>query len=180
MTQMFSCMRRQVTSPFNTIIHGEFWEKNILFRNDEESLQCVILDWKNAKIASATKDIAFFLLSSTTNKLRTENLEMILHHYFSSFCEAMEILQPELLQDPSLTFDHFFEDYKVSTKGAFMQSVCVLIQEMQHLESQLGPENEEKRSERKISFDIGETLRIYEKRALNLMNDKILNETHFA
>ena len=105
---------------------------------------------------------------------------MILHHYFSSFCEAMEILQPELLQDPSLTFDHFFEDYKVSTKGAFMQSVCVLIQEMQHLESQLGPENEEKRSERKMSFDIGETLRIYEKRALNLMNDKILNETHFA
>ena len=91
----------------------------------------------------------------------------------------MQALQPELLQDPSLTFDNFFEDYKMSTKGAFMQSVCVLIQEMQHLESQLGPDNE-KRSERKISFDIGETLRIYEKRALNLMNDKILNETHFV
>ena len=60
-----------------------------------------------------------------------------------------------------------------------MQSVCVLIQEMQHLESQLGSDNE-KRSERKVSFDIGETLRIYEKRALNLMNDKILNETHFV
>ena len=176
---MFSCMRRQVTSPFNTIIHGEFWEKNILFRNDEESLQCVILDWKNAKIASATKDIAFFLLSSTTNKLRTENLDMILRTYFSSFCEAMQVLQPDLLQDPSLTFDHFFEDYKISTKGAFMQSVCVLIQEMQHLESQLGSDNE-KQSDRKISFDIGETLRIYEKRALNLMNDKILNETHFV
>ena len=104
---------------------------------------------------------------------------MILHHYFSTFCEAMQVLQPELLQDPSLTYDHFFEDYKMSTKGAFMQSVCVLIQEMQHLESQLGPDYE-KRSERKVSVDIGETLRIYEKRALNLMNDKILNETHFV
>merc|ERR1712121_469948 len=71
-TQMFSCMRRQVTSPFNTIVHGEFWEKNILFREEDHTLQCVILDWKNAKIASATKDIAFFLLSSTTNKIRTE------------------------------------------------------------------------------------------------------------
>lgn len=104
---------------------------------------------------------------------------MILQHYFSTFCEAMQVLQPELLQDPSLTYDHFFEDYKMSTKGAFMQSVCVLIQEMQHLESQLGPDYE-KRSERKVSVDIGETLRIYEKRALNLMNDKILNETHFV
>ena len=154
-TQMFSCMRRQVTSPFNTIIHGEFWEKNILFRNDEESLQCVILDWKNAKIASATKDIAFFLLSSTTNKLRTENLDMILRSYFSSFCEAMQVLQPDLLQDPSLTFDHFFEDYKISTKGAFMQSVCVLIQEMQHLESQLGSDNEKQWSTWDQAFNKG-------------------------
>ena len=57
-----------------------------------------------------------------------------------------------------------------------MQSVCVLIQEMQHLESQLRSE-----AERKPSLgDIGETLRMHEKRALNLMNDKVLNETHFV
>ena len=175
-TQMFSCMRRQVTSPFNTIIHGEFWEKNILFRHEQDELQCVVLDWKNAKIASATKDVAFFLLSSTTNKLRTENLDMVLHKYFSSFCSALQGLHPDLLQDPSLTFQHFYEDYKMSTKGAFMQSVCVLIQEMQHLESQLRSE-----AERKPSLgDIGETLRMHEKRALNLMNDKVLNETHFV
>ena len=52
-----------------------------------------------------------------------------------------------------------------------MQSVCVLVQEMQHLESQL----EEDRFQ-----EIGETLRLYEMRAKNLMDDNILNETHFV
>ena len=66
-TQMFSCMRRQVNTPFNTIVHGECWEKNILFKQEEEEedIKCLVLDWKNAKIASATKDLAFFLMSSS-------------------------------------------------------------------------------------------------------------------
>ena len=50
----------QVDSPFNTIIHGELWEKNMLFGeiiNEEgkAEVKSIILDWKNAKIASATK-----------------------------------------------------------------------------------------------------------------------------
>jgi len=178
--EMYSCLRRQVDSPFNTIIHGELWEKNMLFRDGEDvkcqaQLQCVILDWKNAKIASATKDLAFLLLSSTTNQLRKESLELILHHYFSTFCNTLRELNPEQLDGPGNTFEEFFADYKVSTKGAFMQSVCVLIQEMQHIEYQLQQDNLNTNSEQ-----LAETLRIYERRALNMMNDSVLNETHFV
>ena len=171
-TQMFSCMRRQVNTPFNTIVHGECWEKNILFKQEEgeEDIQCLVLDWKNAKIASATKDLAFFLMSSTSNQLRTEWGEKILNTYFSTFSRSLGLLQPDSLKDPSLTYENFAEDYRLSTKGAFMQSVCVLMQEMQHLESQLETDK---------YTEIGETLRLYEMRAKDLMNDKILNETHF-
>jgi len=171
-TQMFSCMRRQVNTPFNTIVHGECWEKNILFKQEEEKedIQCLVMDWKNAKIASATKDLAFFLMSSTSNELRTERGEQILRTYFATFSRSLGLLQPDSLKDPSLTYENFAQDYKISTKGAFMQSVCVLMQEMQHLESQLVTDK---------FTEIGETLRLYEMRAKNLMNDKILNETHF-
>lgn len=171
-TQMFSCMRRQVNTPFNTIVHGECWEKNILFKQEEEEedIQCLVLDWKNAKIASATKDLAFFLMSSTSNELRTERGEEILRTYFATFSRTLGLFQPDSLEDPSLTYENFAQDYKISTKGAFMQSVCVLMQEMQHLESQLATEK---------YTEIVETLRLYEMRAKNLMNDKILNETHF-
>jgi len=179
--EMFSCLRRQVDTPFNTIIHGELWEKNMLFKDSEDehfqsALECVVLDWKNAKIASATKDIAFLLLSSTTNHLRKEYLDDILRRYYSIFCETLAILNADLLNCKGLTFEDFYTDYKVSTKGAFMQAVCVLVQEMQHYENQLSSENDRKAS----LYDIGETLRIYERRALNLMNDKVLNETHFV
>jgi len=178
--EMFSCLRRQVDTPFNTVIHGELWEKNMLFRDDEDenlqsTLECVVLDWKNAKIASATKDIAFLLLSSTTNQLRKKHLDEILQRYYSRFCATLQMLNADLLNCKGLTFEDFYADYKVSTKGAFMQAVCVLVQEMQHYEQQLSTENCRKAS----PFEIGETLRIYERRALNLMNDKVLNETHF-
>jgi hypothetical protein len=178
---MYSCLRRQVENPFNTIVHGELWEKNMLFRDSEDehfksTMECVVLDWKNAKIASATKDIAFLLLSSTTNQLRKQYLDVILRKYYSTFCETLGILNADLLNCKGLTFEDFYTDYKVSTKGAFMQAVCVLVQEMQHYEHQLSSETERKAS----LFEIGETLRIYERRALNLMNDKVLNETHFV
>jgi len=179
--EMFSCLRRQVDTPFNTIVHGELWEKNMLFRNSEDehfkhTLDCVVLDWKNAKIASATKDLAFLLLSSTTNNFRKESLDVILQKYYSTFCETLRILNPDLLKCDGLTFEDFYLDYKISTKGAFMQAVCVLMQEIQHLEHQLSFGTDRKAT----AFEIGETLRIYEKRALNLMNDQILNETHFV
>jgi len=179
--EMFSCLRRQVDTPFNTIIHGELWEKNMLFRDGEDehfqpTVECVVLDWKNAKIASATKDIAFLLLSSTTNQLRKLYLDDVLRSYYTTFCETLEILNTDLLNCKDLTFEEFYKDYTISTKGAFMQAVCVLVQEMQHFEQQLSPEAERKPS----SLEIGETLRIYERRALNLMNDKVLNETHFV
>jgi len=179
--EMFSCLRRQVDTPFNTIVHGELWEKNMLFRDSEDehfksTLECVVLDWKNAKIASATKDLAFLLLSSTTNQLRKESLDLILRQYYTTFCETLEILNADLLKGNGLTFEDFYADYKISTKGAFMQAVCVLVQEMQHFEHQLNFGTDRKAS----VFEIGENLRIYERRALNLMNDKVLNETHFV
>ena len=46
-----------------TIVHGELWDRNVLL-NDTD--QAIVLDWKNAKLASATLDLAFLMLSSTT------------------------------------------------------------------------------------------------------------------
>lgn len=168
---MYSCLRRQVDSPFNTVVHGELWEKNMLFRTGEEGhLDCVVLDWKNAKIASATKDLAFLLLSSTTNELRTESLEVILRQYYDTFCNTLQLLDTELCQ--KVTYEEFFEDYKMSTKGAFMQAVCCLVQEMQFFEHQLSEDREDLQ-------DIADTLNVFESRALNMMNDVILTEQHF-
>lgn len=170
---MYSCMRRQVDSPFNTIVHGELWEKNMLFRvaeHEGQPLECVILDWKNAKIASATTDLAFFLLSSTTNELRTEFIDSILKQYYTTFCETLEQLDAELCR--KVTFEEFYNDYRLSTKGAFMQAVCVLVQEMQFAEHQLTEDRDNLQ-------EIADTLTVYESRALGMIQDRTLTQAHF-
>lgn len=167
---MYSCMRRQVSTPFNTIIHGEFWEKNILYKDCGDvgdDLECLVLDWKNAKIASATKDLAFLMLSSTNNHLRTECLNTILQEYFSIFCQTLEQLGVDV--SGKMTFEDFYSDYKISLEGAFLQTVCVLVLEMQYLEQKL------QESSSKEDSDM-EMLRLFEKRALNLLNDGVILE----
>jgi len=173
--EMFTCLRRQVDSPFNTIIHGELWEKSMLFgevvdAEGTKELQSIILDWKNAKIASATKDLAFLLLSSTTNELRTESLDHILTTYHNIFTRSLESLGVNTGECQGLSYEDFFADYAMSTKGAFLQSVCVLVQEMSFMENQLHTEE---------GTTHARNLTAYESRALNIINDDILNQTHF-
>jgi len=192
--EMFSCLRRQVDNPFNTVIHGELWEKNMMFaaENTEEEddsaavdnnkknehdddAKIVVLDWKNAKIASATKDLAFFLLSSTSNSLREDCLEEILTTYYKIFCESLEILGVVTSECRGLSYEEFRTDYAVSTKGAFLQSVCVLVQELSFMEHKLFVTE----SPHQTAIHI-QNLGLYERRALEIMYDRVLNETHFV
>ena len=175
--EMFTCLRRQIDSPFNTIIHGELWEKNMLFGSQEAAdaeVPSIILDWKNAKIASATKDLAFLLLSSTTNQLRQEFLVDILKTYHTIFCKSLNILGVNTADCQGLSYEEFFADYAMSTKGAFLQSVCVLVQEMSFMKNQMTEDGDSATEEQELS------LTVYERRALNLMNDEVLNITHFS
>ena len=151
-------------------MHGEFWEKNILYRDerDGEEPRCIVLDWKNAKIASATKDLAFLILSSTNHLLRTESLSDILNLYFSIFSQTLTKLGVDIAG--KMTFEDFYDDYKLSMTGAFLQSVCVLVQEMQYLENQLAQCCKARKNHNQ---DHGEMLRAFEERTLNLMNDAV-------
>jgi hypothetical protein len=174
--EMFTCLTRQVDSPFNTIIHGELWEKNMLFgevsnEGGEVEIQSILLDWKNAKIASATKDLAFFLLSSTSNSLRQNHIMDILQTYHTIFCDTLQTFGVNTAICGSYSFEDFYADYAMSTKGAFLQTVCVLVQEMKFMQYQM--------TEREEPHHFTH-LTAYEKRALDVIQDEILNKTHFS
>ena len=46
-----------------TVVHGELWENNILLANDLSHVGdgVKVVDWKNAKIATATLDLVRYL-----------------------------------------------------------------------------------------------------------------------
>ena len=109
-----------------TICHGELWERNILLKNkrrnnqstEENSDNVKILDWKNAKIATATLDLAFLLLSSTNSAMRSESTGEILSTFHDVFCNYLSILNPSL-DKPSI--EELEADYYHSLEYALLQ-----------------------------------------------------------
>ena len=82
-----------------------------------------ILDWKNAKIATATLDLAFLMLTSTKSAMRSESTGDILATYHEVFCQYLTTLNPSL-ETP--TIEELEIDYYHSLEYAITQ-VCILI-----------------------------------------------------
>jgi len=97
-------------------------------------------------------------------------LDHILTTYHNIFTRSLESLGVNTGECQGLSYEDFFADYAMSTKGAFLQSVCVLVQEMSFMENQLHTEE---------GTTHARNLTAYESRALNIINDDILNQTHF-
>jgi hypothetical protein len=102
-------------------------------------------------------------------------LEEILTTYYKIFCESLEILGVVTAECRGLSYEEFRTDYAVSTKGAFLQSVCVLVQELSFMEHKLFVTE----SPHQTAIHIA-TLGQHERRALEIMSDRVLHATHFV
>ena len=121
---LFSCdsylllknlQRHSKTGKLDTIAHGELWDRNLLMLDDKVK----ILDWKNAKLASATLDLAFLMLSSTTSDVRQTCTNDLLKSYHKVFCETLEKFGVSTEEQPS--FAEIMEDYQISLQAAILQ-----------------------------------------------------------
>ena len=70
------------------------------------------------KIATATLDLAFLMLTSTKSDLRSESTGEILSTYHDVFCQYLSILNPDL-QKP--TIEELEVDYYHSLEYAILQ-----------------------------------------------------------
>ena len=77
-----------------------------------------VLDWKNAKIATSTLDLAFLMLSSTNSAMRSESTGEILSTYHNVFCHYVSILNPKLAIP---TAEELETDYYHSLEYAVLQ-----------------------------------------------------------
>ena len=150
-------LKRQGPASLNTIIHGELWEKNILLRPSDS--QVMVLDWKNAKVATPTLDLAFLIYSSTNVELLGDNGHLpFLEAYFRAFCATLDKLDGACVKP---TFRELERDFRLSLRDALLQAICMLVAEMQYLD------------EMTASVTAGvaqaETLQLYERRAMNLL-----------
>ena len=59
--------RPSKSGKLTTVVHGELWDRNVMMCPENK---VKILDWKNAKLASSTLDLAFLMLTSTTRHVQ--------------------------------------------------------------------------------------------------------------
>ena len=107
--------RHSKSGKLTTIVHGELWDRNVLMLDEKVK----ILDWKNAKLASATLDLAFLMLSSTTSDVRDCCTNDLLKSYHKVFCQTMDKFGIPSQEQPS--FCEILEDYQISLQVAILQ-----------------------------------------------------------
>lgn len=108
--------RHSKTGKLTTVVHGELWDRNLML-NDK--FQVKILDWKNAKLASATLDLAFLMLSSTTFDVREDSTNDLLKSYHTIYCQTLDKFNIPPEDQPS--FRELMEDYQISLQVAVLQ-----------------------------------------------------------
>lgn len=170
--RMTKGLRRQGPSSLNTIVHGEVWEKNILM--NPTTSECLLLDWKNAKIGSATLDLAFLLFSSASLEVLAVHLTEVCEHYYKTYVQTLEKLQPA---SSGPTWEEFEEDFRSSSLDTLIQAICMCINEMKFLENILrtGKDKHSAAGSEKYEEET-QKLRIYESRAIQLLQVKAVQD----
>lgn len=179
---------RKGPASLTTICHGELWESNILLRKtvrdpDDANQRVKVVDWKNAKVSTCTTDLAFLMLSSTTYKLRAEHTRDILSSYHKTLCEHLEQMTSTVTPP---TLDELEKDYYHSLEYALVQAICMLVQQMHCKTSEIDELSQsliEETTGTTMDTDMAseehrrtyhaalETLKKYERRALNICRD---------
>ena len=141
--QLVRGLCRPGPSSLTTICHGELWERNILIKSTSRKEQITsledqcsdnlnILDWKNAKIATATLDLAFLMLTSTKSAMRAESTADILSTYHEVFCQYLSTLNPSLekptIEELEIDYNHSLE-YAITQVGS-CGKFCIINQDL--------------------------------------------------
>ncbi len=109
--------RPSKTGKLTTIVHGELWDRNLLIHQKHNQVK--IFDWKNAKLASATLDLAFLMLSSTSYEVREDSSNDLLKSYHQVYCQTLDKLSVAKEEQPS--FRELEDDYAISSQVAVLQ-----------------------------------------------------------
>nr|CAD7577064.1 unnamed protein product [Timema californicum] len=98
----------------NVLNHGDFWVNNMLFKYSEETGEVDdirMIDFQIVRYGSPALDLHYFLLSSTNDEVRDDQLDFLLEEYHRSLASNLQLLglNPDLLSIETLKKQ--FEDY---------------------------------------------------------------------
>ena len=97
------------------LIHGDFWNYNIMFQyekneytNQEQAVNCKIVDWSNVVLGNPIFDLQYFIYTSTTCETRQKYLDDVLHQYHDTF---MKITTEFGFPPSDWSFENFLKEW---------------------------------------------------------------------
>ncbi|KAJ8921084.1 hypothetical protein NQ315_015881 [Exocentrus adspersus] len=93
----------------STLLHGDLWSNNFLYRYDEGNIiDCILIDFQTLNYGPPAMDALHFILINTRKRFRDKHQEELLKHYYEVFT--------------SLLKQHGFEASEVLTETEFHKS----------------------------------------------------------
>ena len=111
------------------LIHGDFWNCNVMFQyeknehtNQEQVVNCKIIDWSNVVLGNPMFDLQYFIYTSTTYETRQKYLDDVLHQYHDTFMK----ITTELGFPPSdWSFQDFLKDWHKMDYAGFIFGIII-------------------------------------------------------
>lgn len=112
----------KTSGPLACILHGDFWNNNMLFRYEESQsannsalnvcrkhrpVAVKMVDFQISRIGNPTSDVLYFLFSSTTSELRKRFLVEWLKLYYDVLTSDLKLLNVRVTD---YTFNSFMND----------------------------------------------------------------------
>ncbi|XP_065583927.1 uncharacterized protein LOC136042939 isoform X1 [Artemia franciscana] len=111
-----------------TIVHGDFWNNNILYRISEPGKveDLMMIDFQISRIGHPCEDLGFYLFGNTTAEFRDMHLTDLLQDYYKEVCKVLVILGHNVEEDNGYSFDNFLDEWKQRLLRMFMQGTIVI------------------------------------------------------
>lgn len=109
--------------PIALITHTDFWCNNLMFKDNEDTSICAILDWQMVTYSRPTNDLALLLVSSVQSELRRQHTEELLDGYWSSLTDFCQRLGVDVEREHGYTRGDLSADYRRSQLLALL--LCI-------------------------------------------------------
>lgn len=109
--------------PLSLITHTDFWCNNLLFKSNDDSCECAILDWQMVTYSRPTNDVALLLVSSLPTELRRRHTAALLDHYWDSLTKTSAALGLDVSAELNYTRFDLDRDYRRSQLLALL--LCI-------------------------------------------------------
>ncbi|CAG9802462.1 unnamed protein product [Chironomus riparius] len=175
------CLSREKSEPYTAICHGDCWNNNMLFMNNEDGSpkDLRFLDFQIIRYATPVTDLVYYIFGCTTKSLRDKHY----HEFFDVYHAELSSYMRRLGSDPEVMYPRKALDDQLKTFGQFglLMAMMVLpiftsipedipnLDEIAESFSNLGTENETGASA--FNFTSEKTYDNFSKRLLDVCHD---------